>query len=195
MQPTLALFVDRPEAVGAGLAGEVGLPHAMRLQRMLVHRALAAAAEAGMAAAVWYRPPDARPLMRQWLGELVDLRPQGPGSLGARVGAAVAGSPLPAGWIALLRPVSGIDSGMLRGIVAALEEAPYLLGPASDGGCYLIAGRAPVFPALRRLESAGPGALAELRDALDAAHLRWRECAVLPPIETAAAARAARLLG
>jgi glycosyltransferase A (GT-A) superfamily protein (DUF2064 family) len=131
--------------------------------------------------------------MQQWLGEL-DFRPQASGPLGARVAAAVAGAVLPAGWFAILRLSPGVDE-VLPHAMAALEDAAYVIGPSSDGGCYLVGGRAPVFAALRELASPGPGALDTLRAGLDAGRHSWHESAVLPPLESASDARAARLLG
>jgi glycosyltransferase A (GT-A) superfamily protein (DUF2064 family) len=190
--PALSILVDRPDPA-AGLAAEIGLPHAQRLQRLVLRRAFAAAGAAGVAPIVWFRPPDARATMQQWLGEDVELRPQASGPLGARLAAAVAGAVLPAGWLAVLRISPGVEEA-LASAIAVLDEAPYVIGPSSDGGCYLIGGRAPVFAAARELISAGPGALDALRGGLRAGRHSWRECAVLRPLESASDARAARLL-
>jgi glycosyltransferase A (GT-A) superfamily protein (DUF2064 family) len=185
-------MIDRPDAA-SGLAAAVGLQHALRLQRLLLQRALAAAGAAGITPTIWFRPPDARPAVQQWLGDGLELRPQASGVLGARVAAAVAGAVLPEGWLALIRIAPGIEDAIPQA-VAALEEAPYVIGPSSDGGCYLVGGRAPVFAALRTLDAAGPGALDVLRSGLSASRHSWRECAVLPPLESASDARGARLL-
>lgn len=193
MAPALAVLVDRPDA-GRGFAAQIGLAHAQRLQRLLLHRAIAAAATSGIVPIIWFRPPDARAAVQQWLGDDHELRPQGSGALGARISAAVAGAVLPAGWIALFRISPGLEDTIPQA-VAALAEAPYVIGPSSDGGCYLAGGRAPAFAALRDLATCGPGALEALRSGLRAGNLSWHECAVLPPLETAADARAARLLG
>ena len=193
MAPTLAVLVDRPDPA-SGLAAGIGLPHAQRLQRLLLQRALAAATAAGIVPVVWFRPPDARGAIQQWLGEGVELRPQASGPLGARVAAAVAGAVLPAGWLALIRIAPGIEDAVPQAI-AALDDAPYVIGPSSDGGCHLVGGRAPVFAALRALDSPGRGALDALRSGLTAGRHSWRETAVLPPLESASDARAARLLG
>ncbi len=192
MPPVVAVLVNRPDA-SSGLAAEIGLPHAMRLQRLLLQRALGAAESAGIAPTLWFRPPDARATIQQWLGDTVDLRPQASGGLGARIAAAAAGAALPAGWLVITRAAPGLETALPQAI-GLLQEAPYVIGPSADGGCYLVGGRSPVFAALRELESAGPGALDALRSGLRAAHHSWRECAVLPPLECASDARAARLL-
>ena len=155
---------------------------------------LAAASLAGMTPVIWFRPPDARAAVQQWLGDDLDLRPQPSGLLGARIAGAVAGAVLPAGWLALLRLSPGVED-VLSQAIAGLEEATYVIGPSSDGGCYLVGGRAPVFAALRELASPGPGALDAMRSGLGAAGHSWRECAVLRPLESVSDARAARLLG
>ncbi|MGE5927746.1 MAG: DUF2064 domain-containing protein [Gemmatimonadota bacterium] len=193
MAPALSILLDRPDPA-TGLAAGIGLPHALRLQRLVLRRVLAAAGAAGIVPIVWFRPPDARAAVQQWLGEDVELRPQASGPLGTRMAAAVAGAALPAGWLALLRLSPGVEDALSHA-VAGLDEAAYVIGPSSDGGCYLIGGRAPVFAAARALASAGPGALDALRGGLGSGRHSWRECAVLRPLESASDARAARLLG
>lgn len=192
MAPALAILIDRPDPA-SGLAAEIGIQHALRLQRLILHRAFAAASSAGIVPVIWFRPPDARAAVQQWLGSDLELRPQGSGPLGARVSAAVAGAVLPAGWLALIRIAPGIEEALPQA-AAALEEASYVIGPSSDGGCYLIGGRAPAFAALRELVSPGRGALDALRSGLGAGRHSWHECAVLSPLESASDARTARLL-
>jgi len=192
--PSVALLVDRPDAGASALARDIGLPHAMRLQRLCIQRTLSAAEEIGATPVVWFRPPDARAAMRQWIGGAVELRPQASGSLGTRLAATVAGAVLPAGWIVVPRISASIDADVLRQALVLLEDTPYVIGPASDGGIYLMCGRAPVFTALRALDSAGPGALEAMRAGLRDGYHHWGESVVLPPFEAARDARAARLL-
>jgi glycosyltransferase A (GT-A) superfamily protein (DUF2064 family) len=192
----VALLLDAPEAGAAKprLAAELGPAPAARLYRLLATRALTAARAAGCDPVVWFRPPSARSEMQQWLGAGVELRPQASGSLGARIGAAVAGVSLPSGWIALVRDCAGIDGALITAAVETLADLPMVLGPTSDGGVYLVGGRVPVPSALRGLADAGPGALAALRGGLAKEGLGWSETPVLAAIECAADARAARLL-
>ena len=196
LKPALVLLLDAPQAgaLRARLAPEVGDANANRLYRVLVSRAIAAAGAHGLPVMIWFRPPGARAEMRQWLGDDADLRPQASGPLGHRLAGAVAAVNLAAGWIAIVRDTAGVDAALLRATIDHLMDAPVVIGPASDGGCYLIAGRIALPDALRDLDSAGPGALGALRAALKAAGIAWRETPVLPALETAADARAARLL-
>ena len=192
----LALLLDAPEGGAAKprLVAELGAAPAARLYRLLATRALTAARAAGYEPVVWFRPPSARGEMRQWLGAGVELRPQASGPIGARIGAAVAGASLPAGWLVLLRDAAGIDAALLRSAVEGLSSAPLVIGPASDGGCYLIGGRIPVPATVRALADPGPGALAHLRGGLGDEGVAWTEAPVLAAIDSAADARAARLL-
>jgi glycosyltransferase A (GT-A) superfamily protein (DUF2064 family) len=194
--PTLAVLADAPESgvVLPRVAAEIGTAHATRLYRVLLARALAAARGAGFHATVWFRPPEAAPMLRRWLGEDADLRPQASGTIGARAAAAVAGTNLPAGWQVLLRPVAGLDAALLRHAALLLADAPVVLGAASDGGVYLVGARTAPPSTLRQLDDAGPGALAWLRTALDDASIAVADLPVRPTITTAADARAARLL-
>lgn len=192
----LALLLDAPDAGAAKprLAAEIGPAPAARLYRLLATRALSAARGAGCDPVVWFRPPSARSEMQQWLGAGIELRPQASGPLGARLAAAVAGSSIPAGWLVLVRECAGLDADLLQAAVDALLVAPIVIGPASDGGCYLVGGRIPVPTCVRALADAGPGALAQLRSGLEKAELAWTEAPVLAAIDSAADARAARLL-
>lgn len=176
------------------VAAEIGTPHATRLYRVLLARAIAAARGAGFHWTVWFRPADAAPMLRRWLGEETDLRPQASGTLGARAAAAVAGSNLPAGWMVLLRPVSDFDAALLRHAAMLLADAPVVLGAAADGGVYLVGARMAPPPLLRELDDAGPGALAWLRSMLDGMNIPAAELPVRRTITSAADARAARLL-
>jgi glycosyltransferase A (GT-A) superfamily protein (DUF2064 family) len=169
VRPVLALLVDAPESgvVLPELAAEVGSASARRLYRVL---------------------------LRRWLGEEADLRPQASGAIGARAAAAVAGTNLPDGWLVLLRLTAGVDAALLRRAATVLEDRPFVLGAASDGGVYLLGGRLAPPPMLRALTDAGPGALAQFRTALDESGTLYGELPVRRAIVSAADARAERLL-
>lgn len=196
MPPLLALLLDAPGSASVlpRLAAEIGEQRAVRLYRLLTRRTLDAARDAGLAVTVWYRPMSAHAEMRSWLGEGTDLRPQASGALGARIGAAVAATSAPAGWLVVVREAVGIDATLLRTATAALEAANLVVGPTSDGGCYLLGGRIQLPEPMRALPHPRAGALAAVRDGLGATGAAWDELPVLPAIETAADARSARLL-
>ena len=196
MTPAVVVLVDLARGGSAlpKVAREVGDLHANRLYRLLLGRVEQAARDAGTRASIWYRPADARAEVAQWLGPDADLRPQASGPLGARIAAAAAVTNLPHGWLAFVRPVVGVDAGLLRRAAILLTDAPIVIGPAEDGGIYLAGGRVAAPAALTTLTDAGPGALDQLRSGLTRAGIAYAELPVQRVIETAADARAARLL-
>lgn len=196
MTPALLLLLDapRPGAVLPGVAREAGELAAARLYRVLAARCVRAAEEVGWPLTIWFRPADARAELQQWLGTDRDLRPQASGPLGARVAAAASSVPFPSGWMAIVRPAPGLDRGVLARAAELLADAPMVLGPASDGGVYLVGGRvAPPAPC-RDLAGAGAGALGALREGFVAAGVVALELPVLHVIETAGDAQRERLL-
>ena len=196
MPPVLAVLLDAPASaqVLPRLSAEIGEQRAVRLYRLLARRTLDAAHDAGLDVTIWYRPMAAHAEMRAWLGEDADLRPQASGTLGARIGAAVAATSVPAGWLVMVREVAGVDAALLEAAAASLTATNLVVGPTADGGCYLLGGRVQLPDPMRALPHARAGSLTAVRDGLAATGAAWDELAVRPAIETAADARGARLL-
>jgi glycosyltransferase A (GT-A) superfamily protein (DUF2064 family) len=196
MNPAVAVLVDLARGGSAlpKVAQEVGDLHANRLYRVLLGRVEQAARDAGCSTTIWYRPADARAEVAQWLGDGSLLRPQASGGIGARIAAAAAVTLLPNGWLAFVRPVTGVDEALIRRAATLLFDYPVVIGPADDGGIYLIGGRVAAPAAVTALHDAGPGSLSELRSGLTAAGIAYAELPVQRAIETAGDARAARLL-
>ncbi|HEX2094514.1 MAG TPA: TIGR04282 family arsenosugar biosynthesis glycosyltransferase [Longimicrobiaceae bacterium] len=194
----ILVFVRAPEAgrVKTRLAAEIGAEAALRVYVRLAEHALAEARAAGAEVRVHFTPAEAEATVRGWLGSSAAYLPQGEGELGERLHRAfdqafadgfervlVIGSDLP-----------GLSAGRLRRALELLEERGAVLGPAWDGGYYLLGLRAPVpgvfegIPwstervlarTLERLRAAGvePALLEPLRDVDRAADLPpgWRE--------------------
>lgn len=196
MNPAVAVLVDLARGGSAlpKVAQEVGDVHANRLYRLLLGRVEQAARDAGCSTTIWYRPADARAEVAKWLGEGSVLRPQASGAVGARIAAAAAVTSLPNGWLAFVRPVTGVDQSLIRRAATLLFDYPIVLGPADDGGIYLVGGRVAAPAAVSALDDAGPGALSALRSGLAAAGIAYAELPVQRAIETAGDARASRLL-
>ena len=196
MTPAVLVLVDLARGGSAlpKVAQEVGDLHANRLYRLLLGRVEQAARDAGTRASIWYRPADARAEVAQWLGPDADLRPQASGSIGGRIAAAAAGTNIPGGWLAFVRSVMGVDTELIRRASNLLADAAIILGPAEDGGLYLVGGKVAAPAPILSLTDAGPGALNALRSGLTAAGITWAELPVQRAIETAADARAVRLL-
>jgi rSAM/selenodomain-associated transferase 1 len=145
---TLVVFVKepRPGAVKTRLAAAIGDEDAARLYRVFVEAVLVATTpQAGeYERLVFFDPPEAAERIRSWLPS-GRLRKQARGDLGARMAAAFARCfDRGAGRVALV----GTDAPALgrADVLAAFAELAahdVVLGPAYDGGYYLVALRAP----------------------------------------------------
>jgi uncharacterized protein len=143
--PRSALLVflkaPRPGAVKTRLAAAVGPALAAAVYRALAEQVVRATAPAGEYERVFlFDPPQAAGEIRAWLGDH-RLHPQAAGDLGRRMAEAFAYAfALGAGRAAVV----GTDApGLSRALVCAalqgLADHDLVLGPALDGGYYLIA--------------------------------------------------------
>lgn len=135
--PTIALFAKYP-APGLAktrLIPALGADGAARVHRILVERTLATIRQSGLSFAVWTTGAD-HAAFADWLGADVPLVEQGEGDLGARL------ARVPAPAILLGGDVPELTAQHLRDAAAALEEVPVVIGPAEDGGYYLLGFRA-----------------------------------------------------
>lgn len=203
------LFVRAPEAgrVKTRLAAEIGAEAALRVYRRLAEHAVAEARALAPGAdlRVHYTPAEGRGAVRGWLGAGTYL-PQADGELGMRMRAAFEAA-FEAGYrrvVIIGSDLPDLSADMLRHAFDVLEESPAVLGPARDGGYYLLGLRemipglfdgvpwstSAVFGAtVDRLRAAGcePALLERLADVDEAADLPagWRDWACA---ETEAAA-------
>lgn len=131
--PTVALFARYPQAGKAKtrLIPELGAEGAAHLHRRLVEQTLATIRASGLPFAVHFTGA-AQSAFVAWLGSDVRLVPQGEGDLGARL-ARVAP---PA--ILLGADVPDLTAQHLEEAARALVEHEVVIGPASDGGYYLL---------------------------------------------------------
>ena len=136
----------RPGAAKTRLVPALGAAHAAELYRTLAEAVLEATVPrpGEYERQVFYDPPEAAEAMRSWLPGMRLIR-QGAGDLGARMEAAFSRSfRRGARRVALI----GTDTpGLTREIVIAaldaLDDVDVVLGPAEDGGYYLLALRRP----------------------------------------------------
>jgi hypothetical protein len=138
------LKAPRPGTVKTRLGAEIGFERATQIYRLLAERQMFAVPE-GWRREIHFSPVAAEMEMRAWLGRGHDYFPQCEGDLGRRLGDAVAGA---FGRGATSVVVVGgdcpdLDEGCLREAVAALRTSDVVLGPALDGGYYLIGLRRP----------------------------------------------------
>jgi glycosyltransferase A (GT-A) superfamily protein (DUF2064 family) len=101
------------------------------------------------------------------------LIPQGPGDLGRRMGGALKG--LPRGPAVIIgADIPGITPRHLAEAFRLLGQNDWVIGPAEDGGYWLIGARRR--PVLRlpfdKVRWGGPHALADVDSGVDLAHLR-----------------------
>ena len=140
------LKAPRPGQVKTRLAAEIGAGEAARVYRALAERVLAQTAlQAGDAyrRLIFFSPADARDEIAAWLpGEV--LVAQDGADLGQRIDAAFAHAFEGGATRVVLigTDVPRLAREHVRQALAALESSPLVLGPATDGGYYLIALRA-----------------------------------------------------
>jgi rSAM/selenodomain-associated transferase 1 len=189
------LFAKAPRAgaVKTRLAAQMGEAAALAAYREIGAGVACRVGEA-YALTVWYDPPDARDETRRWLGDHEYL-PQIEGGLGERLKAAVAAH-LGRGdrpVIAIGADVPGITAETIRRSEALLREADVVLGPAKDGGYYLI-GMVREHPELFREISWGSSTvLAETASACERAGLTMRLLEPLVDVDSAEDLRASGL--
>jgi uncharacterized protein len=160
----------------------------------MVARTLAAAGEAGLAVTVWFAPSDAGPEMRYWLGDDCDLRPQASGDRGVRLAAAARAAEAHRPWLALVGDCPGIGAALLREAATIVDRGDVVIGPAPDGGYYLIGGMPPLPDVFTAMPWGSDRLLVETRARLAHAGVTWRELPPLTIVETVEHARAERLL-
>jgi rSAM/selenodomain-associated transferase 1 len=133
LAPTVALIAKYPRAGEAKtrLAPLLGPAGAAELHRRLVERTLATVRASGLPFVVQFTGASAQDFAT-WLGEDVSLVEQGAGDLGARL----ARVEPPA--IVLGADIPGLTADHLCNAARALEDVPVVIGPAADGGYYLL---------------------------------------------------------
>ena len=128
----------RPGLVKTRLAGEVGVERAVSAYRAVAARVVAQVA-AAYRLTVWYDPPDALEEMRAWLGQL-EYHPQPEGDLGVRLRHAFqfhfdrGDGPV----VAIGADAPDVGAAAIARAERALAAADVVLGPALDGGYYLL---------------------------------------------------------
>jgi len=188
---TLIVFLKepRPGAVKTRLAAVVGPEAAAELYRALAELVLEATTPGPgeYERLVFFDPPVARRALRAWLPG-VSLRAQSGGDLGERMADAFArGFARGAARVAIV----GSDAPALTRetatrALAALDAADVVLGPAEDGGYYLIALREPHPELVRGVDWSTPAVLRQTLERAAAARLSVRQLEPLRDVDTLA---------
>jgi rSAM/selenodomain-associated transferase 1 len=179
----LGIFAKRPDAgrVKTRLIGELGPERAARLAELLLLDAADAWAGEGGRRVIAYDPEDAGPWFDARVPSSFALRPQATGDLGERM-AAFFQDEFEDGATRVV--LIGCDSPTLDPAFVAsafllLEHKDIVLGPATDGGYYLIGCRRPLVPSL--FEGIAWGTPDVLAQTVRRVRAAGRSLAVLPP--------------
>jgi uncharacterized protein len=116
----------------------VGAQGAATIHTKLVEICVAAMRGSGLSIELWTTGAEAS-AFREWLGGDIAFIDQGEGDLGDRLARAAA--PYPVIFIGSDAP--DLDADRLIAAATALASAPAVIGPAEDGGYYLIGLNAP----------------------------------------------------
>ena len=191
-----AVFLAPPRSgeVKVRLAADIGDQHAIRLYRVMAARAIAAITDAGYKPTIWYSPADAGPEMIRWLGAESDLRLQASGDFGVRLAASARGAGPGDRWLAIAADCPGLEAVHLKEAADRLENWPVVLGPAMNGGYYLLGGVAPLPDLFSGISWGSDQVLDETRRRLASLGVAWSELPALRIVESAADARATGLL-
>jgi uncharacterized protein len=140
----ILVFVRAPQAgrVKTRLAAQIGAEAALRVYRRLAEHAVELARSVGPDAAVriHFTPVDADEAVRAWLGGGAEYLPQADGDLGGRMEAAFRAA-FDAGHrrvVIIGSDLPGLTAELLGDAFGRLDRHPVVLGPAHDGGYYLL---------------------------------------------------------
>lgn len=141
-RPHVFVFTKNPEPgkVKTRLARNLGDRRAA-----LVYRALGTHVIEGLKGGTYrmivaYTPAKAWQPLREWLGPDVELVPQVEGDLGERMAVAVRHGVVAGGSVCLVgSDAPDVDRAVVDEAFGALDDVDLVLGPARDGGYYLIA--------------------------------------------------------
>ncbi len=194
---TLGVFVryPHPGSVKTRLIPALGAEAAAQLYRRLAERVLEATTphEREYERLVFYDPKDAGEAMRAWL-PAGRLRHQAAGDLGARLADAFERSfARGAARVAIVgSDVPSLTRELVRAAFDALGRSDVVLGPAHDGGYYLVALREPQPSLFADVAWSTPGVLEQTEARAAAVGLGVERLATLRDLDTLEDLRAER---
>jgi hypothetical protein len=148
-KPIILLFVKAPfkGRIKSRLAATIGDDAALELYQRFVLDTIAAARPLAVPLRICCYPPDAVALVRPWLGAELTYMPQQGNDLGERMGQAFA-HVFHEGYdraVLIGSDIPELSAAVLHEAMAALDSNDTVLGPAADGGYYLIGFTAKTF--------------------------------------------------
>jgi hypothetical protein len=180
------MFAKAPRRgyVKTRLSADVGRARALEVYRQ-VGAQVAAGVARGYPLTIWYDPPDAAREMRVWLGEL-EFQAQEGDDLGARMAHAfhVHFDRGDAPVVAIGADAPDVDAETIAQACRHLEAADVVLGPALDGGYYLIGLREKADSLFRGIPWGGPRVMAVTLAACERVQLVVRQLGALRDIDT-----------
>lgn len=174
------LKYPRPGAVKTRLVPALGERRAYALYTALARHAVGEAkqltggGETSVEASIADGPDDAA--AREWLGGGLRIRPQGDGDLGQRMERAVREALAEGASSVVLigADCPELTAERLASAFGVLEGTDVVLGPAADGGYYLIGMRRLLPEVFRGIQWGGELVLEQTLDAARAAGIEWR---------------------
>lgn len=129
-----------PGKVKTRLARTMGDERAAELYRRMGEAIIGAVRGGEFETSVVYSPAEDFPAMRAWLGDSLRLIPQAGGDLGQRMNIAITEALETSSGVCLIGTDSpDVNEALVSEAFEALGETDVVLGPARDGGYYLIA--------------------------------------------------------
>ncbi len=187
------IFVKAPRlgTVKTRLAERVGAEAALGIYRELVATTLAQVASPDIPSntvSLWFAPDDAGSEIQSWLRPGWTAHPQGDGDLGTRLARAVTAA-FDQGARRLV--VVGSDcpwqtADDIRTAWKELESSDVVLGPAEDGGYWLIGLRSTWVSLFHDISWSQPTVLRETLDRIQEGGLSFKLLRTLPDVDTEA---------
>ena len=187
----LAVFVKdpRPGTVKSRLATAIGAEAAAAVYRVIaegvIRRTAPRSDEYGRV--IVFDPPEAAGAVGEWLGvEAAVLMPQSPGDIGVRMERAF-GELFARGArrVALTgTDVLALEREDVRAALESLDEHDVAIGPATDGGYYLIALKRPQPELFRGIGWSGPDVLAKTLERAATGNLEVRVLRTMGDVDT-----------
>ncbi|MFW6331738.1 MAG: TIGR04282 family arsenosugar biosynthesis glycosyltransferase, partial [Thermodesulfobacteriota bacterium] len=181
--PCVLLFLKAPEIgrVKTRLSKDLNPRTGIDLYRCFVSDILSTLEKTGLSIILCHDPPDDPKAIRRWLGNRHPLMPQHAGDLGERMADAFRNC-FSRGFdraVLIGTDIPDLPPAFLREAFSRLKEHPVVLGPAEDGGYYLIGFRSDSFipEVFKEISWSTPSVLEQTRDILKTL---GRSCYLLP---------------
>jgi len=130
----------RPGEVKTRLAVGIGAKAAADLYATMASDAMERLRSPAYDLFVCYDPPSAAAEVQAWLGDDITLTPQAEGDLGHRMSCALRDGLEYASQVCVVgTDVPDLDAALVEEAFDGLSEADVVIGPAADGGYYLLA--------------------------------------------------------